>query len=394
MNNMLRFLTVRSAAGLLVGSFLLLDVSVAAPSILSLSGEVKHGQLVTISGSGFGSHPNYNNIGDTWNGHKYLNFRWTDFSFSTFPSQASYASNPTQSDGFYPQYGGAYWTAWSKEGLSLENGGPAVSGQYLKRRVVPSEAGELGGPSVDMPNEADNYSNLFIQLDFMMYSPSGRQQSGKFLRVWGDGAAGSIYLSSGGPNLELRGDGSYEDCPAGFNGDSIEWGSPDSFQLGKWDQVTMASAKSSGVVSVFINNKFQWSHKWWCGFGLGGHTIDFPNMIDQAYRGYGEDGSYNFTNIFVNFTQARIVLGNRSTYTMSTRLEPQLPVVWTPTSVQFAVNSGTFSTGDTAYVYIVDEAGSRNESGYIVTISSAPLTIGGGGSSAPLGAPSNLKITQ
>lgn len=379
--------TSLSIASLALSATMILQLTgeaFAAPSISSASGEFSHGERVTLNGTGLGNRPDFNDIDDTWKGHRYMNFRFTDFSAGTFPSQSSYNNNPRQSDGFYPQRSGAWWSSWSNEGLSVENGGPSRSGKYLKRRQL-SGTSEIGGASVWMPGAADAYGDLLISASFMMSATGNRQQSGKAFRVWGDTSAGSIYITSGGGGYSLRGDGSVENCSGGFNGDGIEWGDgPHEFQLGNWDRVTLEFDKSSGLITAYINGEYQWANKWWCNFGLGGHTIDFPNMLDDQSRGYGNDGSYNYADIYIDFSQARVVLGDKSSYSSSSKRELQLPIQWSSTSIAFALNAGEFSNGQTVYLYVMDSNGSVNQQGF-------PIVIGGDGT-AP-NPPTNIRIS-
>lgn len=359
----------RYSAGLV---FLVALPCQGAPVISGASGDAAHASLLTINGSGFGAHANYNNIGDTWRGHRYLNFRWTDFDISTFTSNAS------ASDGFYPQKGGAYWSNWSTNGLSIQNGGPSVSGKFIKRQLV---SGESGGLSADMPDAADSYSHMYVSAKFMMSAPGGRQQSGKFLRIYGD--AGNVYFSSGGSDLALRGAGE-------FGCGSTAWGGSGSFGLDKWSRVDVHVNTVTQEVSSWIDGKLQWTNKWWCKTGgFGGHTVDIPNMLDDSSRGYGQDGSYNFTDIFLNFTPARVELTNASTYSASTQKEVQIPVAWGANSITVALNRGGFAQGAKVYLYVIDENGNPNSQGF-------PVTIGGSlsvdGQSALPSPPANFSV--
>ena len=58
--------------------------ALAVPEIATLNGQMVHGQTVTISGTGFGAHANYNNLSDTWQGQPFLNFRFKDFEDQQF----------------------------------------------------------------------------------------------------------------------------------------------------------------------------------------------------------------------------------------------------------------------------------------------------------------------
>ena len=72
-------------------------------------------------------------------------------------------------------------------------------------------------------------------------------------------------------------------------------------------------------------------------------------------------------------TQARVELGNASTWSACTWREIQLPTAWASGQITCTFNTGSFSTGQTAYLYVVDSTGAYNSTG-------TPVTIGASGS--------------
>jgi hypothetical protein len=103
-----------------------------------------------------------------------------------------------------------------------------------------------------------------------------------------------------------------------------------------------------------------------------------------------------FADLYVDYTLARVMLGNASTFSASTRREVQVPTSWSGNSVTVSVNLAAFGQGQTAYVYVVDANGNVNSNGF-------PITVGGGSGSGggtppptppatPPAAPSNVRI--
>jgi hypothetical protein len=87
-------------------------------------------------------------------------------------------------------------------------------------------------------------------------------------------------------------------------------------------------------------------------------------------------------DIYVDTTWARVMLGNAATLAGSTKLEVQVPTAWNGTSVTIMVRTGSsFSSGNAAYLYVVDADGNTNSRGFPVTIGSA----GQGGGAVPAG---------
>jgi hypothetical protein len=90
-----------------------------------------------------------------------------------------------------------------------------------------------------------------------------------------------------------------------------------------------------------------------------------------------------YSDIYVDNTWARVELGNANTYGGCTLREVQIPTAWNASSLTVQVNQGSFTDGQTAYLYVVNANGQVNASGFPVIV--------GGGSSAPE-APTNLRI--
>ena len=67
-------------------------------------------------------------------------------------------------------------------------------------------------------------------------------------------------------------------------------------------------------------------------------------------------------------TQARIELGNAATWGACTWREIQVPTAWASGQATITLNTGQFSTGNHAYLYIVDSSGAYNTTGYDITI--------------------------
>jgi len=91
-------------------------------------------------------------------------------------------------------------------------------------------------------------------------------------------------------------------------------------------------------------------------------------MIDGPERGCGTNGSYNFDDVFIDFTLARVEISDSPTWSGARRKEVQIPVQWSNNSIDIRINTGTFSTGQAAYLYVVDASGKINEQGYPITI--------------------------
>jgi hypothetical protein len=62
-----------------------------------------------------------------------------------------------------------------------------------------------------------------------------------------------------------------------------------------------------------------------------------------------------------------------------------VPVAWSADVIRATVNLGGFTPGQAAYLYVVDETGAPNASGYPVVVA---------GPAGGIGSPANLRVTS
>jgi len=88
-------------------------------------------------------------------------------------------------------------------------------------------------------------------------------------------------------------------------------------------------------------------------------------MDDGVFRLYIDD-------VYVDDTLARVELSDEMHWEdiqgSGARSAIQIPVAWSDNSITFTANTGDFISGDSAYLYVVDENGNVNPTGYPVTI--------------------------
>lgn len=83
--------------------------------------------------------------------------------------------------------------------------------------------------------------------------------------------------------------------------------------------------------------------------------------------------------------RARIEIGNAATYNGSTNMTVLTPTAWNNTAVTTIIHQGSFTSGQQAYLYVVDSTGAVNANGY-------QITIGGTGDTTPPACPVNLTV--
>ena len=95
-------------------------------------------------------------------------------------------------------------------------------------------------------------------------------------------------------------------------------------------------------------------------------------IIWQNYAGNGlSEAKIYIDDIYIsNGSQARVEIGDKSTYTSCTHLEIQPTSSWSPSSISFKVNKGSFGSSDAAYLFVVDSSGNAS-AGYPITFASS-----------------------
>lgn len=318
--------------------FSLSNLCYSAPNLTKISGTINSGQTVTITGSGFGTHENYNEGNYKWMGLTPIAAKFKDFNDGSITSGGWYNGFPAQN--------------------SIVTGGRVSGGKYLKEQSVSDERSQV------QYTMSKTNGKFYVSFWFMM---PPNTQSGKFWRIYGSGSAANIYLSTGCESNYIRG---YSECSAASCNPSTEWGTGTQFTSNTWHRVDIWMDQATNTFTVYKDGVQQWTKSNWVAsqFGGNGHTMDFGNMINDASRGCGTAGSYNYDDIFVNYTKARVEFCDGSSWANRGKCEVQIPLSWNSSNVTFGVNSGSFTTGQKAYLYVVDSNGAANATGYALTI--------------------------
>jgi len=316
------------------------NISFAAPVINNITGNVVHGQIITIPGSNFGSHSNYNSSSYKWKSYTYLSAAFKDFEDNSISSQG---------------FGGNDLTD-----ISIQNGGPINSGKFERMIYNSSRLANYG------INQSGNDSkSIYTSFWFMM--PSGTEGGKPWRWYFGSNSSSdNLYIGTQCQNtaFNLGGD---------FTG-TTKYGS--SFTSGVWHKVEIFASEPLNAYQVWIDgvSYYNWAGVWNTSHNSpspNGHTIELPDMIDGTTTGCSTTGSYNYDDIYVDYTQARVEICNGSTWNNRGICNTQIPTSWGASSVSVVVNQGTFFSGETKYLYVIDASG--NASNPIL------VTLGGGG---------------
>jgi hypothetical protein len=325
----------------------------AEPAISTVEGTVEHGSELTIRGSALGTHANYGD-GQTWQGATFLNFRFIDFEDGQIIAH-----------GFFEQSGDARHTFLPQELGIVTAAAPVNSTRYLRRAWFTTR---LGGLSARISGAGQQLYSTF------KFKADQNVQAGKIWRLYGTAPQRSVYLAAGCArvsNPRIR--GGTECTSPSCAGARNSWGEGPTVIDGNWHRIEVWVDASRNTFSVAVDGQAALSkHNWLSAdFGMNGHTIDFPNMINSPSSTEPECpaiGSYSYDDIFIDFTRTRVELADAPTWTAVRSKEIQLPTSWRENSISVRVNVGSFTAGRTAFLYVVDADGSVNATGYPVTV--------------------------
>ncbi len=89
----------------------------------------------------------------------------------------------------------------------------------------------------------------------------------------------------------------------------------------------------------------------WQSFTIGHYVANYKA---GNFHIYADD-------IYIDNTWQSVWIGDKPTWDDCTHREIQIPTVWSDNSITIKFNKGSFQTGDTAYLFVIDEAGNVSE---------------------------------
>jgi len=69
---------------------------------------------------------------------------------------------------------------------------------------------------------------------------------------------------------------------------------------------------------------------------------------------------FHMDDMYLDNTLARVEIAEGNTWASKGHYEVQPPVTWSSTSITFPLNVGSFTSGQTVYVYVVDSDGNAS----------------------------------
>lgn len=308
----------------------------AAPSISSVSGTVSDGSTITINGSSFGS-------GDA------TPLLWENFDAG---SSGAGLSRPTIGD----------WNLDSRP-TPIFSGTRAHSGTKSAYAAYNANS-QWSLFTVDLPQ-----SDRFFQSFWFYWTSSGTQGQLKLVQVHGDSGQGDYApgIMTGSSTTDWW--FSYISTESGANNTKTQVTYPKNPAAGAWHKFDMAFKRSSaggaadGSVTIWIDNVQQYSRQ-------NAVTRDSSayNWAETAFfhgvTNMGASTDVYVDDAYLNNSWSRVLIGNAATWSAVTQSEIQPASAWSASSVAVKVNRGSISNLENAYLYVFDDSGAVNSSGY------------------------------
>ena len=308
----------------------------AQPSLRGVTRLMDNGTPhLVVSGSGFGGRE-FNNANGA-----FLNAAWHNFE----------DGNLEGGNLRLEQKATYQWTVESSENKQ-------GSRYHAQKVYVDNEGGEL------YLMQSGTTGVWFVSF-WMRVKSAQDQQSGKFFRIWGDHS--NAWIATGAGELAIRGYSEYSTCSPT---PTTVWGSPNHFVGNRWHRVDIEMKETPDWFAVYLDGKLQWRRSstlsgaekqcWVVSpFNGNGHTLGLGGMLDAAWRNnnFGTRGSYKFDDIYVDYTLARVEVGDAPTWSDCRHKEIQIPRQWSNSQIVVDFNQGSFAAGERVYLYIVDSEG-------------------------------------
>jgi hypothetical protein len=357
-----------SAAGCVGGSLARSGVAVfgggIGAGVSTVPGTVFHGDTVTISGSGFGvKSPALPAVLDGASGTNILD-KW---------------------DGFWPSQNTMY-------NLAYRDLPPCISPPHSRanNRVISGAHYSSGGADAGFnvmfwknrtitPYPSYTYASWYQRMDDNWQFGQGSPADDN-LKAWDFSEGNEPYNLVANWYLEYNPRPTSAVSGAGWNitddGTALQFsgssfgGSAVNPMSGGWTKIEVEikyTNQSNGYIKLWENGEQK--------INYAGRTDNYPGTArSEAIGGFARSRSTNnwryFTDVYLDYTPARVVLADNPTLSSATVVENQIPTAWSDTSITFVVNLGKFTQGQTAYLFVIDASGLPNGPGQVVTVGS------------------------
>jgi len=317
--------------------------------ISSVSGTVEHGEVVTIAGAGFGTKSpaapyKWDNFESYAVGADPATGGWYNIATGSLSTKQPAKINTDQ------VRGGSFCTKALKQQFYREAGG-SVYGQYFGLTGFPEQ-------------QTWYLSYYYRQHDGTTGDPSRNHKLVGFRAGTPESPVApqlrhDQYHSATGGHLDL--DESWESWTNAY------YYTQDTWQRFEYLVDLGTPNVANGCAQWFVDNAIRQPPSSGDASVLArtssGYVFDFfliNNYIAQenaALEPVNCPWDCWIDDVYIDFTRARVEIGNASTWAACTHREPQIPTSWSSTSITVVINAGTFSSFTGCYLYVVEPGG-------------------------------------
>jgi hypothetical protein len=357
-------------------ALLLPVICFAAPSITNVSGTVGNGHSIIITGTDFGATGPTIIIFDDFE----LGANGTNVSDQVRNAQVGTWRQVTGLAPYYATYSNIQKNSGSQALRQDWSSGP--SDQDGARWVSPT----MGGP----------HQKLYFS--FWLFLPTGQNIPGtccgvgpNFKQWWlstndvFQNDYGFVTITDSSPfTIGLGPIDGGDDRLAGYYGVDYYDYHPSIWTRGRWmraEVYIVAASDNTGELYAWLMDSANPRYLWQSGSGdntvYAGYESGWNYLHFPGYGRYDTNSNTYFDDIYVaagNGARARVELGDSELYDDCTNLAILTPTDWRDTgspgggSITATVRTGSFSAGDTAYLFVIDADGEVQATGHEVTI--------------------------
>jgi hypothetical protein len=315
----------------------------AAPSISSIEVVNESEGIINLHGAEFGTRTDNNSDAS------YLPRLWDDFESGNFNN----------------------WM-FRADGTSWEVRNPTGDSRYSGSRYAAHKlnASALDSMQIRPESRSEYYTSFWMYLasdvnidNNNKYFRAGSTESNTNL-IWNSNYASrntltTVEFAEGGTKVDY-GSQSLSALKGAWNFVEIMWGLP-------------VLGNSNNYVQIYVNGQLANELSGENGLWRSGEEMTKSPYISLGtwFSGtHGIGGGWYYDDVYIDYTRARVVMGNAAVYSNCTHFEMQVPTAWSDGRITVEMNRGSFGDNESVYLFVVDADNSPSR-GYPVNLEDA-----------------------